>query len=422
VDTTHLVTISEIEPGEDVFAYMQRTEGRFGLTRYQQLIGAANVYKEGDETIGVAAADTRSREHARTLLVHTTIAALHEHPLFVDDLQRLIWDTTDQASYAEIKDWTIGALKVYLLARSEADIKAIMPGLNSDVIAAVTKLMSNDELIAIGQKVFNPLPGSQLGAKGYMGARIQPNSPTDHPEDIAWQVFNGFAFATGDVLVGTNPVDSSEANIAAIEQTLKDIIEMFDLADVIPWCVLAHIDVQAAVAAKHPGWVALTFQSLAGTDDANRIFDLTIDKMLRHARSLTGQYGLYVETGQGADFTNGAAHGFDMVVHESRKYGFARALKQELDRLQPRGAWVHVNDVAGFIGPEVFKTREQLVRAALEDTVMGKLHGLMIGLDVCSTLHMSMSLDDLDWALDQLMPANPGYLMALPSKNDPMLS
>ena len=356
------------------------------------------------------------------MLAHTIIEALHEHPLFVDDLQQLIWDTTEQASYTQIKSWTLGDLKTYLLGQSEADIKAIMPGLNSDVIAAVTKLMSNDDLIAIGQKVFNPLPGSQLGAKGYMGARIQPNSPTDHPADIAWQVFNGFAFATGDVLLGTNPVDSSEANIAAIEHTLKDIIETFDLADVIPWSVLAHIDVQAAVATTHPGLVALTFQSLAGTDDANRTFNLTIDKMMRYARAQTGKYGLYFETGQGADFTNGAAHGFDMVVHESRKYGFARALKQELDRVQPRGAWVHVNDVAGFIGPEVFRTREQLVRAALEDTVMGKLHGLFIGLDVCSTLHMPISLEDLDWVLDQIMPANPGYLMALPSKNDPMLS
>ena len=414
--------ITDIESGEGVLAYMQRTQGRFDQTRYQQLIGAANPYKEGDAAIGVAAADERSRAHAQTLLSHTTIATLHEQPLFVDALQQLIWDTTDQAVYDAIKHWTLGALKAYLLDRSEAEIKAVMPGLNSDVIAAVTKLMSNDELIAIGRKVFNPLPDSQIGAKGYMGARIQPNSPTDHPEDIAWQVFNGFAFATGDVLLGTNPVDSSEANIAAIEHTLKDIIETFDLDGILPWCVLAHIDAQAAVAETHPDAVALLFQSLGGAVDANRTFDVTIDKMLRYARSRTGKYGMYVETGQGADYTNGAAHGFDMVTHEARKYGFARALKQELERVQPAGAWMHVNDVAGFIGPEVYKTREQLARAALEDTVMGKLHGLTIGLDVCSTLHMAMSLDDLDWALEQIMPANPAYLMALPSKNDPMLS
>jgi len=81
-----------------------------------------------------------------------------------------------------------------------------------------------------------------------------------------------------------------------------------------------------------------------------------------------------------------------------------------------------LNDVAGFIGPEVFKSKEQLVRCCLEDTVMGKLHGLTIGLDICSTLHMDVTLDDLDWCIDQVMPANPAYLMALPTKNDPMLS
>ena len=422
VGTEALVTIADIELGEDVLAHVLRTAGRFDQRRYQQLVGAANIYKEGDAAIGVAAADEGSRERARMLLANTAIATLHEQPLFVDELQQLIWDTTDHTIYDAVKHWTLGDLQAYLLGHDEAEIKAVMPGLNSDVIAAVTKLMSNDELIAVGRKVFNPLPGSQIGAKGYMGARIQPNSPTDHPEDIAWQVFNGFAFATGDVLLGTNPVDGSEASIAAIEHTLKDIVEAFDLGDILPWCVLAHIDAQAAVDASHPGAVALLFQSLGGTVDANRTFDLTIDKMLDYARSRTGKYGLYVETGQGADYTNGAAHGFDMVTHEARKYGFARALKQECERAQPARAWVHVNDVAGFIGPEVYKTREQLARAALEDTVMGKLHGLTIGLDVCSTLHMAMSLDDLDWALAQIMPANPAYLMALPSKNDPMLS
>eukprot|EP00977_Amphora_coffeiformis_P028555 scaffold35950_cov221-Amphora_coffeaeformis.AAC.1 len=129
-------------------------------------------------------------------------------------------------------------------------------------------------------------------------------------------------------------------------------------------------------------------------------------------------FGLYGETGQGADFTNGHGSGFDMVVHEARKYGFLRALRQG----QPAQQWMHVNDVAGFIGPEVFKSKEQLVRCCLEDTAMGKLHGLTIGLDICSTLHMDVTLDDLDWCIEQVMPANPAYLMALPTKNDPMLS
>ena len=136
-----------------------------------------------------------------------------------------------------------------------------------------------------------------------------------------------------------------------------------------------------------------------------------------------GKYGFYAETGQGADLTNGHAQGFDMVMHESRKYGFLRVLKQRIEKAKGvDNAWVHVNDVAGFIGPEVFRTKEQLVRCCLEDTVMGKLHGLTIGLDICSTLHMDVNLEDLDWCIEKVMPANPAYLMALPTKNDPMLS
>ena len=164
------------------------------------------------------------------------------------------------------------------------------------------------------------------------------------------------------------------------------------------------------------------FQSLAGTDDCNKTFDITVEKILKYATSKKGErYGLYFETGQGSEFTNGVANGVDMMVLESRKYGFSRAVGQELAKVQPRGAWLHVNDVAGFIGPEVFKSREQLVRCCLEDIAMGKLHGLPIGLDICSTLHMSVSLEDLDWCQDQIMPANPVYLIALPTKNDPML-
>jgi ethanolamine ammonia-lyase large subunit len=128
------------------------------------------------------------------------------------------------------------------------------------------------------------------------------------------------------------------------------------------------------------------FQSLAGTDAANKTFDITVDKMVKHAKSRKGQrYGLYFETGQGSDFTNGAAEGVDMVVLESRKYGFARGLEQVLAEVQPKGAYTHFNDVAGFIGPEVFRTKEQLVRCCLEDIFMGKLQGLTSGLDICST-------------------------------------
>jgi ethanolamine ammonia-lyase large subunit len=240
---------------------------------------------------------------------------------------------------------------------------------------------------------------------------------------VVWQVFNAFCYATGDIVIGTNPVDSQVTSVHAVQIALKDIVDTFKLQDTIPWCVLSHIDVQAEVSRQYPGSVATMFQSLAGTDDCNKTFDVTVEKILNYAKAKKGErYGLYFETGQGSEFTNGAANGVDMMVLESRKYGFSRAVAMELAKVQPKGAWLHVNDVAGFIGPEVFKTREQLVRCCLEDIAMAKLHGLTIGLDVCSTLHMSVTLEDLDWCQDQVMPANPVYLIALPTKNDPMLS
>ncbi len=422
-EATPPTAIGEVMPGEDVFAYISRIKGGFDRKLYQQVIGAANDFKEGDMTIGVGAKDDATRKNARALLANTRIGDLYEHPLHEDNLQKLIWKTTDTSQYAKVKDWTMGQLKEFLLTESEAEIKGIMHGLTSDTIGCVPKLMTNEELITIGQKIFNVIPGTKLGAKGYMGARIQPNSPTDHPDDVMWQVFDAFSYATGDIVIGTNPVDSQVKSVAVVEQALKDVVDTFKLKDIVPWCVLSHIDVQSEVSRKYPGSVETMFQSLAGTDDCNKTFDVTVDKILSYARGKRGErYGLYFETGQGSEFTNGAANGVDMMVLESRKYGFSRAVEKILAEVQPKGPWLHINDVAGFIGPEVFKTREQLVRCCLEDIAMGKLHGLTIGLDVCSTLHMTVSLDDLDWCQDQVMPANPAYLIALPTKNDPMLS
>lgn len=415
-------TVRPPDPGEDLFAWLQRVHGAFDATKYHQILGAANAFKEGDAIIGVAAADEATRRNARTLLANTRLRNIDAHPLMTDDLSRLLRQSLDAEATGQSSDWTLGELKQYLLTRDETAIKTMMTGLSSAVIGCVVKLMSNQELIAVGGKVFNPLPGSQIGAKGYLGARIQPNSPTDNVDDIRWQVLDGWAYAVGDVLLGTNPVSSDPNSVAAIEATLQDLLETFEISDIMPHCVLSHIDVQAEVETMLPGSTALWFQSIAGSDSANATFDISIEKMQEYAAARTGPFGLYFETGQGADFTNGHGHGFDMVLHEARKYGFARALTQTVaGATNGTAPWVHLNDVAGFIGPEVFRTREQLVRCCLEDIVMGKLHGLCLGLDVCSTLHMDISLDDLDWCLDEVMPANPAYLMALPTKIDPML-
>ena len=420
------VSLGQPREGEDVFAYVRRLKGKFDPPLYKQILGAANALKEGDQIVGVAAADEASRHFARTLLASTRIGDLDAHPPLEDNLYRLLRQSLDAASIAKTARLTLAELKHLLLTEPQDAIRPLMPGLSSDAIGCLVKLMTDEELIAVGQKIFNPLPGSQIGAKGYLGARIQPNSPTDNVSDIQWQVFDGWAYAVGDVVLGTNPVSSDPASVAAIEGTLLDLVTTFGLESVLPHCVLSHIDVQAEVEKSQPGSTGIWFQSIAGSDSANATFDITLDKMLAYADERGGQYGLYFETGQGADFTNGHDHGYDMVLHEARKYGFARALTQRVAAAQKRAGssltpWVHLNDVAGFIGPEVFRTREQLVRCCLEDIVMGKLHGLCLGLDVCSTLHMDVSLDDLDWCLDRILPANPAYLMALPTKIDPML-
>jgi ethanolamine ammonia-lyase large subunit len=421
--TNSLIDFKPSLNDEDIFTYISRVSGGFDLKLYKKLVGAANEFKEGDEIAGIAAPNETARKMARSLIANTLLSDVIEQPLFRDEQYDLIHNTT--AFDKDVISMTFGQLKEFLLESDEAEIKSIMPSLSSDVIAFVVKLLTNNELVSISSKVFNSLPNSNIGAKGYVSARVQPNSPTDNIEDIVWQVFDAWSYGVGDLVLGTNPVSSDPLMVAQIEAALNDLLVTFQLENSMPHCVLSHIDIQSQVENIQPGTTGIWFQSLAGTVKANQTFDVTIEKMQAHADARqANQYGLYAETGQGADGTNGHGEGFDMVVHESRKYGFLRALKQRLGKpeINNNVPWVFLNDVAGFIGPEVFRTKEQLVRCCLEDLVMGKLHGLTIGLDICTTLHMDVTLDDLDWCIDQIMPANPAYFMALPTKNDPMLS
>ncbi len=169
------VSLAAPAPGEDIFAYLQRTTGGFDAARYKQILGSANPFKEGDLIVGVAAADETSRATARTLLSATRVRDIEAHPPLQDRLFRLLTQSVDQTAAAKTSQLTLGELKQLLLRESEAAIRSLLPGLSSDVIACVVKLMSDEELVAVGKKIFNPLPGSRIGAKGYLGARIQPN-------------------------------------------------------------------------------------------------------------------------------------------------------------------------------------------------------------------------------------------------------
>jgi len=178
------------------------------------------------------------------------------------------------------------------------------------------------------------------------------------------------------------------------------------------YCVLSDIVKQTAARAHTQ--VEVGFQSLAGTSKAlHGMVGLDVDGLLELAR---GFDGLYFETGQGSAVTNHAAEGVDMVTLEARNYGLARMIRRQT------GSWMIVNDVAGFIGPEVFRSPKQLLRACLEDTVMAKLHGLSMGLDVCSTFHMGIDPETLRQLTVQIAArAAPAYLMAVAGNSDPML-
>ena len=191
-----------IKTDEDIFQYIHRTAGKMDFTLYRKIIGSANAFKEGDLTLSIAAADEKSRQNAQNLLSRTKIADLNKYSVFQDELYELIVNST--SNNENVHSWTLGQLKSYLLEKPEAEIKLIMPALSSDIIACVVKLMSNDELIQIGQKVFNPLPNSKIGSKGYLSARVQPNSPTDNVDDIIWQVFDAWSYAVGDLVANHN--------------------------------------------------------------------------------------------------------------------------------------------------------------------------------------------------------------------------
>ncbi len=400
--------------GEDIPTYLNRVGGD-RLNLYRSIAGNANEFKEGDEILGLAAKTDEQRNIARTLIENTKLSFVKENSIHEDDLSK--FNNSILIENSSLNNISFKGLKEYLISTKD-NLEIIKNTLTDDQIAFLVKICSNEELIFLSSKIFNPLPNSNIGSKGYFGARIQPNSPTDNTEDIFMQVLSAFSYGVGDVVIGTNPVDSNPDNIRNIENCLKDIVDTFQIQDILPYCVLSHIDIQAEIEEKYPDTTNLWFQSLAGTVNANKTFDLTIEKMRNYANLRKGPFGIYAETGQGADETNGHGEGVDLLIHESRKYGFLRALKS----ISQPGLWHFVNDVAGFIGPEVFRTKEQLVRCCLEDLVMGKLHGLCIGLDICTTLHMDVSLEDLEWCINEIMPANPAYMMALPTNNDPMLS
>jgi ethanolamine ammonia-lyase large subunit len=372
----------------------------------------ANEFKEGDLLVG-GTRDESARAAAREALGALTLGALGKTPLVEDGVSEALAASLDAELAAGISRLTVGGLKDILLGRGGADwVRRHGDGLTSEAIAAVVKLMTNEELSAVARKLFNPLPGGgvSVGSPQHFGSRIQPNSPGDDEEEILFSVLEGLTYGCGDVILGLNPAADDVETIIRLEGLLRSVVERLGLPT--RYCVLSDIVKQTS--ARSRVRVDVGFQSLAGTSKAlGGMVGMDVNGVLDLAR---GFDGLYFETGQGSEVTNGAAEGLDMVTLEARSYGVARHIQRRT------GKWMIVNDVAGFIGPEVFRTGEQLLRACLEDAVMAKLHGLTMGLDVCSTFHMGIEPVLLRRLTRQIVEqAAPAYLMAVAGNADPML-
>ena len=397
----------------------------FVFSDLRDLFAKANEEKSGDQLAGIAARSERERVAAKRKLAEITLDEIVQQPLVDpddDDVSRLILDTLDTQNFQSIKDMSVGAFREYILddATSESELKRIHRAITPEVAAAVAKLMSNKDLILAAAKIRNVTRcRNTMGERGVLGIRIQPNHPVDDPGGILLATFEGLLYGCGDAVIGVNPASDSVETVCAILRALERLVDAYQVPT--QTCCLAHISTQLA-ALDRGAPIDLLFQSVAGTEAANKSFGITLsmlgegrERVLQHHRQRDVQWAgenvMYFETGQGSALSAEAHHGIDQLTLEARAYGVARAFDPFL-----------VNSVVGFIGPEYLYDERQIIRAGLEDHFMGKLMGLPMGCDVCYTNHAAADQNSADNLLMLLAAAGCNYFMGVPCSDDVMLN
>jgi ethanolamine ammonia-lyase large subunit len=384
------------------------------------LMGKANEEKSGDQLAGVAAATVAERVAARLVLAEVPLKVLRENPAVPydqDEITRVIQDAVDENIYNELKDKTVGDFREWLLADTTTPdmIRRASNGLTAEMIAGVTKLMSNMDLMYAAKKIpVTAYCNNTIGAPGTLSSRLQPNHPTDSPEGIRAEIYEGLAFGSGDSVIGINPVDDSYSSVARLLDMTYDVIKTWNIPT--QNCVLAHVTTQMkCMESGSP--VGLVFQSIAGSQKGNDSFGISVG-LLDEAYALAkkhcfpkGPNFMYFETGQGSALSADAHNGWDQLTLEARNYGFAK-------RYSP----FQVNTVVGFIGPEYLYDARQIQRAGLEDHFMGKLTGIPMGVDACYTNHARADQNAIENLAVMLTAAGCNYFMGLPMGDDSMLS
>ncbi len=384
------------------------------------LMGKANEEKSGDRLAGVAAGTAAERIAARLVLAEVPLSVLRETPAMPydqDEVTRVILDAVNETIYTEIKDWTVGQFREWLLADTTSFemIRRISNGLTAEMVAAVTKLMSNLDLIYGASKIHvTAYCNNTIGAPGTLSSRLQPNHPTDSPEAIRAEIYEGLAYGSGDSVIGINPADDSYSSVARLLEMTHSVIQTWEIPT--QNCVLAHVTTQMkCLQSGSP--VGLVFQSISGSQKGNESFGISVG-MLDEAYALaqkycfpTGPNFMYFETGQGSALSAEAHNGWDQLTLEARNYGLAK-------RYHP----FQVNTVVGFIGPEYLYDARQIQRAGLEDHFMGKLTGIPMGVDACYTNHARADQNAIENLAVLLTAAGCNYFMGIPMGDDSMLS
>jgi ethanolamine ammonia-lyase large subunit len=393
---------------------------QFTFDDLRQVMAMASPPRSGDELAGVAAATAQQRMAARFALAEVPLAQFLQEALVPyedDNITRLIIDTHDRAAFAPVASLSVGGFRDWLLsehATPEA-LTALSPGLTPEMVAAVSKLMRNQDLVAVARKcrVVTAFRDT-LGLPGRIAVRLQPNHPTDDLRGIAASILDGLMLGAGDAVIGVNPASDSLPALSRLARMLDEVIGRFEIPT--QSCVLTHVSNTLRMM-ENGVPIDLVFQSIGGTEGTNRSFGVTLellDEAHAAAQSLSrgtvGRNCMYFETGQGSALSANAHHGVDQQTCEARAYALARRYSPLL-----------VNTVVGFIGPEYLYDGKQIIRAGLEDHFCGKLLGLPMGCDICYTNHAEADQDDMDNLLVLLGAAGLNFLMGVPGADDVML-
>ena len=385
------------------------------------LLAKATPLRSGDQLAGIAAGSAEERMAARLALADLPLSAFLRDaviPYEDDEVTRLIVDSHDAAAFAPVAHLTVGDFRDWLLsdAVSSETLAALAPGLTPEMVAAVSKLMRNQDLILAARKcrVVTRFRNT-IGLPGRLSVRLQPNHPTDDLKGIAASMLDGLLYGCGDAVIGINPASDSLPVLSSLAGMLAEVIARYEIPT--QSCVLTHVThTLRMIEAGVP--VDLVFQSVAGTQKANTAFGIDLallrearDAALSLRRGTVGDNVMYFETGQGSALSAAAHHGVDQQTCEARAYAVAREFKPLL-----------TNSVVGFIGPEYLFDGKQIIRAGLEDHFCGKLLGLPLGCDICYTNHAEADSDDMDNLLTLLGVAGVTFIMGVPGADDIMLN